>query len=135
MLNTLCNKLCHLSILIRSVRALKQANRAFKQKKLFLFLSLILNHTMVFAIELNSAHQQASDQKQFQSILLADNTSISAEEAINIAKQGRNSKVLKISKKNQDGREFYRIKLITPKGLVRVVLVDAVSGQRIQGND
>ena len=90
---------------------------------------------MAFAIDFHSAHQKFSNHNQFQTILLANNTTISSDEAINIAKQGRNSKVLKISKKSRDGREFYRIKLITPKGLVRIVLVDAITGQRIQGRD
>ena len=67
-------------------------------------------------------------------LLLASNELISADQAANIAKRGKNSKVLKISKKTEGNREFYRVKLLTPNGHVRIVLVDARSGEIVNGN-
>jgi uncharacterized membrane protein YkoI len=68
-------------------------------------------------------------------LLLASNELISADQAANIAKQGKASKVLKISKKVEGNRDVYRVKLLTPKGHVRLVLVDARSGEIVQGNN
>ena len=67
-------------------------------------------------------------------LLLASNELISADQAANIAKQGKDSKVLKITKKVDGNRDFYRVKLLTPKGHVRLILVDARSGEIVQGN-
>ena len=67
-------------------------------------------------------------------LLLASNKLISAEQAANIAKQGQASKVLKISKKTTDNSDLYQIKLLTPKGHVRLVLVDARTGEIVHGN-
>ena len=66
--------------------------------------------------------------------LLSSNELISADQARSIAKQGKDSKVLKISKKSDGKRDLYRVKLLTPKGHVRLVLVDARSGEIVQGN-
>lgn len=67
-------------------------------------------------------------------LLLASNNLISADQAAKIAKQGKASKVLKISKKAQGNRDFYRVKLLTQKGHIRLIHVDARSGEIVQGN-
>lgn len=94
---------------------------------------------------LTSAETRAKDHSLFKAsskhshaesyFLLASNDLISVDQAIEIAKQGRDSKVLKVGKKTQGNREVYRIKLITPKGRVRVMLVDAHSGELLKGKD
>tara|TARA_R110001599_G_scaffold133297_1_gene310750 strand:+ start:137 stop:418 length:282 start_codon:yes stop_codon:yes gene_type:complete len=67
-------------------------------------------------------------------LLLASNESISADQAANIAKQGTDAKVLKISKRTGGHRDIYQVKLLTRKGHVRLILVDARTGEIVQGN-
>ncbi len=107
----------------------------FPQRKSFLFiLSIAIFSTQALG---TVADHPVKDNKQtkhlFTSMLLASDESISADQAAIIAKQGQDSKVLKISTKTIDNRDVYRVKLLTPNGHVRYILVDARSGDIVQG--
>jgi uncharacterized membrane protein YkoI len=92
---------------------------------------LCLIAIVFFSSEAFSSETYIQNSKNY---LLASNDLISAEQASNIAKQGKDSKVLKISKKSEGNREYYRIKLLSSKGHVQIILVDARSGAIIQEN-
>ncbi len=62
-------------------------------------------------------------------LLLAQQSMITREEAIAIAKQGQESKVLKVVKQEQPSGSVYRVKLVTKQGRVKQVTVNATTGQ------
>ncbi|MBB5018395.1 putative membrane protein YkoI [Chitinivorax tropicus] len=53
---------------------------------------------------------------------------VSRDEAAASAQRTTGGRVLSVDKAEQGGREVYRVKILTPKGEVRIVLVDADSG-------
>ncbi|WP_269532760.1 PepSY domain-containing protein [Chitinimonas sp. BJYL2] len=58
--------------------------------------------------------------------VLAD---VSRDEAASIAQRSAKGRVLSVDRSERDGRPVWRIKLVTPQGEVRVVLVDVASGR------
>ena len=54
---------------------------------------------------------------------------VSREQAVEIAKQGHDSKVLKIVKQKNTIESVYRVKLLTKEGRVKQVIIDASNGQ------
>lgn len=56
---------------------------------------------------------------------------ISAEEAAAVVQRTTSGRVLAVEKSNVGGREMYRVKLLTPNGEVKVILVDAETGQKL----
>jgi len=66
-------------------------------------------------------------------LLLAVSTPVWAdvgrEEAAAIAQQATSGRVLAIDQVQRDGRAVWRVKVVTPQGEVRVVLIDVASGR------
>ena len=56
-------------------------------------------------------------------------STISREQAVEIAKQGHESKVLKVVKQKTPNGSLYRVKLLTQSGHVKQVVIDASNGQ------
>lgn len=54
---------------------------------------------------------------------------LSRDAAVAVAQRQNGGRVLSVEKAESAGRVVWRVKLVTAKGEVRVVLVDAVSGQ------
>jgi uncharacterized membrane protein YkoI len=54
---------------------------------------------------------------------------VSRNEAASIAQGSSGARVLAVEKADRNGRAAWRVKLLTPQGEVRVVLVDANSGR------
>lgn len=54
---------------------------------------------------------------------------VSREEAASIAQRSSGARVLSVERADRNGRSAWRVKLLTPQGEVRVVLVDANSGR------
>ena len=61
-------------------------------------------------------------------ILAAKQQNLSEREAVAIAQQHANGRVLAINRSNAGGRSAYRIKILSGKGDVRIITVDAHSG-------
>jgi len=59
-------------------------------------------------------------------------SAVSREQAVEIAKQDHDSKVLKVVKQKTSTGSVYRVKLLTKEGRVKQVVIDASNGQ-IQG--
>ena len=56
-------------------------------------------------------------------------SAISREQAVEIAKQGHESKVLKVVKQKTLNGSLYQVKLLTQNGRVKQVAIDASNGQ------
>lgn len=56
---------------------------------------------------------------------------VSADEAVAVAQRTSAGRVLAVEKSNAGGREVYRVKLLTPNGEVKVILIDAETGQKL----
>lgn len=56
---------------------------------------------------------------------------VSADEAAAMAQRTAAGRVLAVEKNNAGGREVYRVKLLTPNGEVKVILIDAETGQKL----
>ena len=54
---------------------------------------------------------------------------VSRDAAAAIAQRATGGRVLVVEQADVDGRAVWRVKVLTPKGEVRVVLVDVASGQ------
>ena len=54
---------------------------------------------------------------------------LSRDGAVAVAQRQSGGRVLSVEKSESGGRPVWRVKLVTAQGEVRVVLVDAVSGQ------
>lgn len=54
---------------------------------------------------------------------------VSRNEAASMAQGSSGARVLSVEKTDRNGRAAWRVKLLTPQGEVRVVLVDATSGR------
>ncbi len=54
---------------------------------------------------------------------------VSRDAAAAIAQRATGGRVLAVEQADVDGRAVWRVKVLTPKGEVRVVLVDVASGQ------
>lgn len=55
--------------------------------------------------------------------------SVGRDEAATIAQRANGGRVLSVEKSEADGRAVWRVKVVTPQGEVRVILVDAASGR------
>lgn len=56
---------------------------------------------------------------------------VGQDEAAAIAQKVTAGRVLAIDQAQRDGRRVWRVKVLTPKGEVRVVLIDVASGRRL----
>ena len=54
---------------------------------------------------------------------------VSRNEAAAVAQGSSGARVLSVEKADRNGRSAWRVKLLTPQGEVRVVLIDATSGR------
>tara|TARA_R110002072_G_scaffold184083_1_gene340425 strand:+ start:69181 stop:69564 length:384 start_codon:yes stop_codon:yes gene_type:complete len=103
-----------------------------KQVLVYVFILTLVAPNFIFAAN-NAASTRPYQDTINHPLLIAQNDIISSEQAIQIAKQGRKVKVLKVTQQKNSNRDVYRIKLITKKGLVRVILVDAYTGKILRG--
>lgn len=56
---------------------------------------------------------------------------VSRDDATNLAQQTTGGRVLAVEKIEREGRPVWRVKVITPQGEVRLVLIDAASGRTL----
>jgi uncharacterized membrane protein YkoI len=56
---------------------------------------------------------------------------VSRDAAATMAQQATGGRVLAVDQTQREGRTVWRVKLLTPKGEVIVVLIDLVSGRRL----
>ncbi|MDD2845392.1 MAG: PepSY domain-containing protein [Rhodoferax sp.] len=56
---------------------------------------------------------------------------VSRDDAAAMAQQATGGRVLAVDQVQREGRLVWRVKLLTPKGEVLVVLVDVASGRRL----
>ena len=56
---------------------------------------------------------------------------ISRDDATSLAQQTTGGRVLAVEKIEREGRPVWRIKVLTPQGEVRLVLIDAASGRTL----
>ncbi len=56
---------------------------------------------------------------------------VSRDAAASAAQQATGGRVLAVDQAQREGRPVWRVKVLTPKGEVIVVLIDAVSGRRL----
>lgn len=54
---------------------------------------------------------------------------VSRDDAASTAQQASGGRVLSVERTERDGRAVWRVKVLTPQGAVRVILVDAASGR------
>ncbi len=54
---------------------------------------------------------------------------VSREQAAAVAQQAGNGRVLSVDRANEGGRAVWRVKVLTARGEVRVILVDAATGR------
>lgn len=54
---------------------------------------------------------------------------VSRDDAANIAQQASGGRVLAVDRAERDGRAVWRVKVVTAKGEVKVLLIDAASGR------
>lgn len=56
---------------------------------------------------------------------------VSRDDAAAMAQQATGGRVLAVDQAQREGRLVWRVKLLTPRGEVLVVLIDAASGRRL----
>lgn len=56
---------------------------------------------------------------------------VSRDDAAVMAQQATGGRVLAVDQAQREGRLVWRVKVLTPKGEVIVVLIDAASGRRL----
>jgi uncharacterized membrane protein YkoI len=56
---------------------------------------------------------------------------VSRDDAAAMAQQATGGRVLAVDQTQREGQTVWRVKLLTPKGEVIVVLIDAASGRRL----
>lgn len=76
-----------------------------------------------------SGNAIASEPHNIAPSLTSQAPTISRVQAVEIAKQGYDSKVLKVVKKKTSSGVLYKVKLLTKSGHVKQVSVDASNGQ------
>lgn len=54
---------------------------------------------------------------------------VSRDDAASTAQRASGGRVLSVEKTERDGRTVWRVKILTPQGDVKVILVDAASGR------
>lgn len=56
---------------------------------------------------------------------------VSRDDAATKAQQASGGRVLAVEKAERDGRPLWRVKVLTPQGEVKVILIDAASGRTL----
>lgn len=55
----------------------------------------------------------------------------SRDTAVAMAQQSNGARVLSADKAEHDGRPVWRVKVLTPQGEVKVILIDLISGRKL----
>lgn len=56
---------------------------------------------------------------------------VSRDDAVSVAQQASGGRVLAVEKTEREGRPVWRVKVLTPQGEVKVILIDAASGRTL----
>ena len=56
---------------------------------------------------------------------------VSRDDAASLAQQASGARALSVDRAEHQGRPVWRVKVHTPQGEVRVILIDAVSGRKL----
>ncbi|MBK5206056.1 MAG: PepSY domain-containing protein [Polaromonas sp.] len=56
---------------------------------------------------------------------------VSRDDAATVAQQASGGRVLAVEKSEREGRPVWRVKVLTPQGEVKVILIDAASGRTL----
>ncbi|MDP3707573.1 MAG: PepSY domain-containing protein [Polaromonas sp.] len=56
---------------------------------------------------------------------------VSRDDAATVAQQTSGGRVLAVEKTEREGRPAWRVKVLTPQGEVKVILIDAASGRTL----
>jgi uncharacterized membrane protein YkoI len=56
---------------------------------------------------------------------------VSRDEAVVVAQKVSGGRVLSVDKADRDGRSVWRVKVLTPQGEVKIILIDAASGRAL----
>ncbi len=56
---------------------------------------------------------------------------VSRDDAATVAQQVSGGRVLAVEKTERNGRPIWRVKVLTPQGEVKVILIDAASGRTL----
>ena len=56
---------------------------------------------------------------------------VSRDDAATVAQQLSGGRVLAVEKTEREGRPVWRVKVLTPQGEVKVILIDAASGRTL----
>ena len=56
---------------------------------------------------------------------------VSRDDAATVAQQVSGGRVLAVEKTERNGRPVWRVKVLTPQGEVKVILIDAASGRTL----
>ena len=56
---------------------------------------------------------------------------VSRDDASTVAQQVSGGRVLAVEKTEREGRPVWRVKVLTPQGEVKVILIDAASGRTL----
>lgn len=56
---------------------------------------------------------------------------ISRDDAATVAQQASGGRVLAVEKTEREGRPVWRVKVLTPRGEVKVILIDVASGRTL----
>jgi len=68
-------------------------------------------------------------QQDFSRLLLAEAKRLSLDEAVAVVKKQIDGRIMAAAGARMDGRDGYRIKVLTSRGEVRIFFVDALSGE------
>ncbi len=56
---------------------------------------------------------------------------VGRDDAAALAQRASGGRVLAVEKTGQDGHAVWRVKVLTPQGEVKIILIDAASGRRL----
>lgn len=56
---------------------------------------------------------------------------VDRDDAASIAQRTSGGRVLSVERAEHDGRQVWRVKVVTPQGEVRVIYIDAASGRTL----
>lgn len=56
---------------------------------------------------------------------------VSRDDAATVAQQASGGRVLAVEKTEREGRPVWRVKVLTPRGEVKVILIDVASGRTL----
>lgn len=56
---------------------------------------------------------------------------VSRDDAATVAQKASGGRVLAVEKNEREGRPVWRVKVLTPQGEVKVILIDAASGRTL----